>query len=85
MSSFCCTQLKALIPSLGSTLLRELAEGPRSRPLQKSIKLHVAANVGGEVVTVCLTQRSDAGRAVLLADLTIVIPAPLIKARAAIL
>ena len=77
--------MHGIIVPIGSTLLQELAEGLRSAPLQKGIKLHVAAHAGGEAFAVSPTQRSNAGRAVLVANLAIVVPASAIKTRAAIL
>ena len=68
-----------------STLLQELAEGIRSRPVKQGIELRVAAHAGCEAVSISLTQRSDAGRAVLVANLAVVISATPIKTRAAIL
>ena len=77
--------MHGIIVPIGSTLLQELAEGLRSAPLQKGIKLHVAANAAGEVIAVSLTKCSDTGRAVLMAYLAIAVSTPVIKARAAIL
>ena len=54
-------------------------------PSDQAVELHVAAHAGREVLAVDISQCSNQGCAVLVADLAVVVPAAVIKPRLALL
>jgi hypothetical protein len=67
------------------SLFQQLAEGRRSSAVKERVKFHVAANAWGEIVPIDIAQRADLRRAVLLANLAIIVAASVVQAGVAFL